>query len=73
MRSVSFAIVPIFKREDFWEEAKITSLKMNFIGPLLATSQLFVVKSQLKPKVNSFNFPSGLQTASNFSTSVTFL
>lgn len=54
-KSVSFSIVPIFKREGLWEEVKADrSDKVNFTGSLLASLQLFPVGSQLKPRANLF-------------------
>ena len=52
-RPVSFSIIPVFQRENLWEEANIHHLdRVNFIASLFASLQLFTVRSQLKPTVN---------------------
>lgn len=52
-RPVSFSIIPVFQRENLWEEANIYHLdRVNFIGSLFASLQLFTVRSQLAPRVN---------------------
>lgn len=50
-----FFYFSVFKREGLWEEVKADGLdKVNFIGSLLASLQLFPVGNQLKPRANWF-------------------
>lgn len=66
-RSVSFPVIPVFKREDLWEEAEADhSDNGNFIGSLPASLQLFTVRSQLKTRGNWFEIPNVLINSTQF-------